>query len=389
MTTTTEKVEKLEFYRDTWAEVDLDAIRWNVEQTISRLNPSTSLFAVVKANAYGHGDIQVAEAALKAGAKGLAVAFLDEALKLRRFGITVPILVLGASRPEDADLAAEHRISITVYDRNWLDLVHMENNQPLSVHIKCDTGMGRIGIKTEEELHEITDILQRSPHFTFEGIFTHFATADELDTMYFEKQLNQFKKLVKSLSQKPPYIHCSNSAAALRFKEAGFNAVRLGISMYGLSPSPDIMPILPFALKPAFSLHTKLVQVKQLEQGEKVSYGAEYEAAEKEWIGTLPIGYADGWIRKLSGQEVLVNGERVPIVGRICMDQCMIRLPREYKAGTVVTLIGRQKNKEITMDEIAEKRETINYEIPCVITSRVPRVYREAGKVVSVSNPLI
>ena len=383
------EVTLMEFYRDTWAEINLDAIKWNVKNTLKELDPSVFLYAVVKANAYGHGDIQVARTALQAGAKGLAVAFLDEALKLRAAGIQEPILVLGASRPEDARLAAEQQISLTVYDENWLQKVHIQEGPQLNVHVKCDTGMGRIGLKTKEELQQIISQINQSDSLVFEGIFTHFATADELETDYLEEQIMKFRQLIDSLSEKPPFIHCANSAATLRFKEVTGNAVRLGISMYGLTPSDEITPVLPFELKPAFSLHTKLAHVKQLEPGEKVSYGASYEAIEREWIGTLPIGYADGWIRKMSGQEVLIDGQRAPIVGRICMDQCMIRLPKEYRNGTVVTLIGRQGNEEISMEEISAKRETINYEIPCVITSRVPRVYKEEGKTASIVNPLL
>jgi alanine racemase len=339
------EVTLMEFYRDTWAEINLDAIKWNVKNTLKELDPSVFLYAVVKANAYGHGDIQVARTALQAGAKGLAVAFLDEALKLRAAGIQEPILVLGASRPEDARLAAEQQISLTVYDENWLQKVHIQEGPQLNVHVKCDTGMGRIGLKTKEELQQIISQINQSDSLVFEGIFTHFATADELETDYLEEQIMKFRQLIDSLSEKPPFIHCANSAATLRFKEVTGNAVRLGISMYGLTPSDE--------------------------------------------IGTLPIGYADGWIRKMSGQEVLIDGQRAPIVGRICMDQCMIRLPKEYRNGTVVTLIGRQGNEEISMEEISAKRETINYEIPCVITSRVPRVYKEEGKTASIVNPLL
>lgn len=379
----------MDYYRDTWAEINLDAIRWNVAKTIQHLTDSMTMFAVVKANAYGHGDVQVAKAALSAGAKGLAVAFLDEALLLRKAGITAPILVLGASRPDTAGIAATHNISLTVHEKEWLTHVHMEESQTLRIHIKCDTGMGRIGVKTIDELQSVIDELNQSESYVFEGIFTHFATADEVHTAYFENQLQTFQELVSSISKKPRYIHCANSAATLRFQGAGVNAVRFGISMYGLTPSLEIKSLLPFELKPAFSLHTKLIHVKQMHGGEKVSYGATYEASEGEWIGTLPIGYADGWIRKLSGQEVLVDGKRAPIVGRICMDQCMIRLPQEYSCGTEVTLIGKQGDDEITMDEVARKLETINYEVPCVITSRVPRVYKEKGQVVQVSNPLL
>lgn len=380
------------FYRDTWAEIKLDHIAYNVKEALKRLPSETALFAVVKANAYGHGDFQVANTAIKAGAKGLAVAFLDEALKLRNSGIEAPILVLGASRPEDAKLAAEHQISLTVFQEEWLKAAErFLEGTSLNVHIKIDTGMGRIGVRTEQELKAVEKRILLSPFFHLEGVFTHFATADELNTDYFQKQFEKFQEMIQLLEQKPTYIHCANSAAILRFKETinGFNLVRYGISMYGLSPSVEIQSILPFELKPAFSLHTKIVHVKKVKKGERISYGGVYEAKDDEWIATLPIGYADGWIRRLQGQEVLVNGKRAPIVGRICMDQCMIRLDEKVPVGTEVVLIGKQGQDEITMDEIAAKLGTIHYEIACMISNRVPRVYTEAGKIIAVSNPLL
>jgi alanine racemase len=385
-------VDTSQFYRDTWVEINLDHIAYNVKEALQLLPSTTDLFAVVKANAYGHGDVQVANTAIKAGAKGLAVAFLDEALKLRNAGIEVPILVLGASRPEDAKLAADHRISLTVFQEEWLERAEpFLNGSSLNVHMKVDTGMGRIGVRTEKELKALEKRIMRSSAFRLEGIFTHFATADEVDTDYFRKQFEKFQVMVQLLEQKPKYIHCANSAATLRFKETShaFNLVRYGISMYGLSPSADIQSLLPFELKPALSLHTKIVHVKKVKKGERISYGGVYEAKEDEWIATLPIGYADGWIRKLQGQEVLVGGKRAPIVGRICMDQCMIRLDEEVPVGTEVVLIGKQGRDEITMDEIAAKLETIHYEIGCMISHRVPRVYIESGKIVDVSNPLL
>ncbi|WP_100331956.1 alanine racemase [Bacillus xiapuensis] len=381
----------MNYYRDTWVEINLDNIAYNVKETVKLLPSKEKLFAVVKANAYGHGACAVAEAALGAGAHGLAVAFIDEALSLRKSAIAAPVLVLGASRPSDAGVAAEHHISLTVYQLEWLKQAqaYLSPEQTVKVHVKCDTGMGRLGVKTQEELKELVAFIDQSPQFIFEGLFTHFATADELDTAYFEDQLFKFTAMVESLEERPPYVHCANSAVSLRFKKAHFNAVRLGIAMYGLSPSDEIKPLLPFPLKPAFSLHTKIVHVKRMNKGEKVSYGATYEAQGDEWVATLPIGYADGWIRKLQGQEVLAAGCRVPIIGRICMDQCMIRLPYELPAGTTVTLIGRQCNEEITMDDIADRLATINYEVPCLITSRVPRVYKSKGEVLHIDNPLV
>jgi alanine racemase len=222
-----------------------------------------------------------------------------------------------------------------------------------------------------------------------EGIFTHFATADEVDQTYFNQQIELFHDLLTVLEEQPKYIHCSNSAAALRFSKANFNAVRLGIAMYGLTPSSEIEHEIPFPLKEAFSLRSRLVHVKKLNKGDKVSYGATYEAEAEEWIGTIPIGYADGWIRRLQGQEVLVEGKRVPIVGRICMDQCMVKLPHEVAVGTTVTLIGRENEEFISVNEIAQKLETINYEVPCIISTRVPRLYKQGGKIVVLKNYLL
>ncbi|WP_043934357.1 alanine racemase [Bacillus sp. EB01] len=378
------------FYRDTWAEIDLDDISQNVSAIKELFPTDVELIAVVKANAYGHGDVQVAETALKIGASYLAVAFMDEALALRKKGITSPILILGATRPEDVSIAASQNLTVTAFDMEWLEKAadHL-GDDTLSIHIKVDTGMGRLGFKDEASLKKAEVFIENDPRLLFEGIFTHFATADENDDDYFKKQLHKFEAMLDILSRQPRYVHASNSAAGMRYPAARFNAVRLGISMYGLTPSQEIKPALPVPLHQSFSLHSRLVQVKQIHKGEKVSYGATYEASGDEWIGTIPIGYADGWIRRLQGQEVLVNGHRAPIVGRICMDQCMVRLKEYVPPGTAVTLIGKQGNEIISIDEIAEKLETINYEVPCIISNRVPRVYKKDGEIVGLRNNLL
>ena len=378
------------YYRDTWAEIQLDYLQENVLSVRNHLPTDVDIFAVVKANGYGHGDVQVARTALEAGAHGLCVAFLDEALALRKNGIDVPILVLGASRPEDASIAAKNNISLTVFQKDWLEKAILTlNNHSLSVHVKCDTGMGRIGIRNKSELKNIVNVIEINDNLIFEGIFTHFATADVLNTDYYEAQLHRFMEMVDALEKKPRYIHCANSAATLRFPQSGFNAVRLGIAMYGLSPSDEMSNLIPFSLKEVFSLHTKIVHVKKLSPGESISYGATYQTKNEEWIATLPIGYADGWIRKLQGQVVLVEGKEAPIVGRICMDQCMIRLPYYMPIGTNVTLIGKQEGLFISINDIANKLETINYEIPCTISKRVPRVYIKNGEVAEIRNELL
>lgn len=383
--------KETKIYRDTWAEINLDYISYNVESMKEHVEKGTLVFAVVKANGYGHGDAAVANAAVEAGASYLAVATLDEAVALRKKKIAAPILVMGASRPEHAGEAAEKKIALTVFQKDWLLAAkeYIGPDNALAIHLKFDSGMGRLGIRNRNELKEIESVIDEDKRFLIEGIFTHFATADALNTDYFEQQLRRFKEMATWMEKIPKYIHSSNSAAGLRFPEAHLNAVRMGISMYGLTPSVEMEPELPFPLKEAFSLHTKIVHVKKLHKGEKVSYGATYEAKGDEWIATLPIGYADGWIRKLQGQEVIAGGIRVPIVGRICMDQCMIRLPHEMPVGTRVTLIGEQGAERIPVDEIAQKLETINYEITCMISARVPRVYKRDGKTIGAINYLL
>lgn len=381
------------FYRDTWAEVNLDHITSNVQSLKKILPEDVKIFAVVKANAYGHGDIQVARAALSAGANCLAVATLDEAVRLRQKGINknVPILVIGATRSNDVVLAADLEITLTVFQLEWLKQANelLTEGSTIRVHMKIDTGMGRIGVKTSQEIKELEAYIREHSAFYLEGTFTHFASADSLDRTYYEKQLSTFKTLLESFEERPEIIHCSNSAASLRYPESYCNAVRFGISMYGLTPSLEIQAELPFQLKEALSLKTKLTHVKQIQKGEKIGYGSTYVAGDAEWIGTLPIGYADGWIRRLQGQEVLVEGKRTPIVGRICMDQTTVKLPSSLPIGTEVTLIGEQGSEFISVNEIANKLETINYEVICMVSNRVPRVYIQGGEIVEIFNGLI
>ena len=378
------------FYRDTWAEIDLDAIYSNVKSMKNHIGENTQLIAVVKANAYGHGDAEVAKTALEAGAEMLAVAFLDEAIVLREAGFEVPILVMGASRPADVKIAIDQRIILTAPSLEWLTEAEKNIQKGiLSVHLKIDTGMGRLGVRTEDELLQAFKFAEEKPNVKIEGIFTHFATADELDTAYFNKQYDVFTAMAqKAADYDGVMIHCGNSATGLRFPGKLVHAVRLGISMYGLSPSMEIKPELPYELKEAFSLHSRLVHVKKISKGDKVSYGATYTAEKDEWIGTIPIGYADGWVRRLKESEVLIDGERMPIVGRICMDQCMIKLSSFKETGTKVTLIGSQKEECISVDEVAERLETINYEVPCTITLRVPRMFLKNKSIIEVRNSL-
>ncbi len=382
------------FYRETWAEIDVEAIFQNVNHVRELIPGHKTLMAVVKANAYGHGDKEVAEIALQAGADMLAVAFLDEAIALRKKGIKEAILVLGAVPTPYIQTALKWDVTVTAYSKAWIEEAAsiLGANSQLHMHLKIDTGMGRLGIRTKEELHETMNIITSHSGFVLDGVFTHFATADELNSPYFEEQYTFFEEMVRIVKEHnftPPMIHCANSAALLRRPKDIFNGVRLGISMYGLSPSEELKEVLPIPLKQAFSLHSRIVHVKKVKKGSHISYGATYEAEEDEWIATIPVGYADGWIRKLSNFEVLVDGVKVPIVGRICMDQLMIKLPKMYKMGTKVTFIGKQKGAEITIDEVAKHLETINYEIPCMIAARVPRVYTRDSQHIDVNNYIL
>lgn len=379
------------FYRDSFAEVDLDAIHYNVRQMRGRLPEKTGVYAVVKANGYGHGDIQVARTAIEAGAERLAVALLDEAFRLRKVGITVPILVMGYTRPEDALLAARENITVTVYQKEWIERVKDTGETPLHVHLKLDTGMGRIGVRSETEMESVLSALRSTENVQLTGVFTHFATADEGDLSHYREQNERLARLLEYFGESwsgEVDVHTGNSAAGMRFPGHMFQYVRFGIGMYGLYPSGEVKEERPIDLQPAFSLHSTLIHVKKLEEGEPISYGATYRTDQGEWIGTVPFGYADGWIRKLQGMEVLVNGKRCEIVGRICMDQFMVRLDEYYPTGTEVVLIGRQEDEEIEMDEVADYVDTINYEIPCLITGRVPRIFKRNNEVISTSHRL-
>lgn len=368
-----------EYYRDTWAEIDLDAIEHNVKQ-IKALHPTKEIFAVVKANGYGHGDVEVSKVAIEAGVSCLAVSGLEEALCLRKSGIDVPILVLGMTRLCDVPLAAENNISLTAHDEMWIEhLVSLPLTTPVKVHLKIDSGMHRLGLMNEEQVQTNFNLLKSAPMVELEGVFTHMATAD-CDKDYLSYQIETFKRLIANLDLSDvKYVHLENTATLLQ-KEFDFDhGIRLGLGLYGVNPDAEFIPI-DFELKPALKLLSNLVQVKQIKKSDKVGYGATYTAEEDEWIGVVPIGYADGWIRSHQGRNVIVEGHECEIIGRVCMDQMMIRLPKPFPMGTEVTLIG----DGMTVERVADEIGTISYEILCLISDRVPRVYKQGGKTIAV-----
>ena len=360
-------------HRPTVARVDLDAIAFNVQQVSEHIPGQTLKYAVVKANAYGHGVVAVTKK-LAAQVDGFCVSNMDEALEIREVGLQHPILILGVVPSETVNLAKEQDIRLTVASLAWLNqLLGEEDLSGLKVHIKVDSGMGRIGFRRIEEIKEAERLLLAAGA-EIEGIFTHFATADEADDRKFQAQYHFFKEVLAALEILPPIVHASNSATSLWHADTIFTAVRLGDVMYGLNPSGSVLA-LPYEIKPALSLVSELVHVKQLEAGQDIGYGATYTTEEPQWIGTIPIGYADGWIREMQNFHVLIKGEFCPIVGRVSMDQITVRLPEELPLGTKVTLIGREGEKEITATEVADYRGTINYEVVCLLSDRIPRDY--------------
>ena len=361
-------------HRPTKALIRLGAIRKNIQQMGAHIPEGTLKWAVVKANAYGHGAVAVATA-IQDDVDGFCVSNIDEAIELRQAGVSKKILILGVSEIEAIGLAKEYDITLTVAGLEWIRvlLATGADLSGLSVHLKIDSGMGRIGFREASEAEEAQDLLKQEGA-RVEGIFTHFATADEESDAYFNTQLERFKTILSSMKEVPELIHASNSATTLWHAETILNAIRMGDAMYGLNPSGEVLD-LPYDLTPALSLESALVHVKTVPSGACMGYGATYQADSEQVIATVPIGYADGWTRDMQNSSVLVDGQACPIVGRVSMDQITIRLPKVYPLGTKVTLIGSNGDKEITATQIAAYRGTINYEVVCLLSDRIPREY--------------
>lgn len=365
-------------HRPTKMVLDGQALAHNIAVSKAPFDKNIDVFAVVKANAYGHGVTEIARLAKAAGATGFAVALLDEALELRELGyIDEPILVLGITPSEWATVAAQNHISLTVGDLAWLEAAQSSlaaaDVEPLRVHVGVDTGMGRIGVRTADDLVTVSQYLwANATEFEFEGMFTHFATADEDNTAYFETQLTNWRAAIAAVKPLPRFVHAANSAASLwRSAEVPTNVLRLGAAMYGFNPSGDALP--EARLQPVMSLTTEIAFVKQVNDGAKVSYGATYAATGDEWIATLPIGYADGFLRRMQGFHVLVNGQYADIVGRVTMDQTMIRLAEYQPVGTTVTIVGQDGDKKLGLTDLANHAGTIPYEIVTDLATRIKR----------------
>ncbi|WP_042170509.1 alanine racemase [Paenibacillus gorillae] len=389
------------YYRPTRVEISLDALSRNLQAFRNTMPEGRRLLVAVKANAYGHGAVAVAREAERFGVDYLGVAFLDEALQLRQAGITAPILVLGYVPANALEVARSYDVTVALFREDVLEAaaalpLHEDGNR-LKVHIKMDTGMGRLGLLGVQAVADFIERALKVPQLEVEGLFTHFARADELDKSHTKQQHERFSEIVDYVKQKQlpiKIIHSANSAAGIDMPEWPSDMVRLGISMYGLYPSDEVKRD-AIALEPVMSLKSEVVMVKEAPPGWGISYGSRYVTSRQEQIGTLPIGYADGFSRMLGGKaKVLVRGVKVPVLGTICMDQCMIALDevsgeKAVQPGEEVVLIGRQGEACITAEEIAAQLGTINYEVTCMMAARVPRIYMKDGKAVAVENPLI
>ncbi|WP_302610245.1 alanine racemase [uncultured Mitsuokella sp.] len=365
--------------RAAWAEIDLKALRHNYGEIKKNIKNGAKLCAVVKADAYGHGALAVARVAVEAGASYLAVATLGEAIELREAGFTTPILLLGLVLPDEARDIVDYDVTQVICELPLAEAISKEavrQNKTAKVHLKVETGMGRIGIRPEE-IGALAAAVKKLPNIEIEGMFSHFAMADCKDKTYTKGQLEKFEQAlaeVKKAGVDLKLRHIAESAAILEIPEAHYDMVRAGVIQYGMWPSEEVTH--PIDLKPVMKLCAKVVFLKTVHKGESIGYGRQFIAERESRIATLPIGYADGYIRAYSnGGSVSFGGRRAPIAGRVCMDQVMVDvtdLP-DIKEGDTAVLFG---DEDITADEAAKWLNTINYEVTCLVSPRVPRVYK-------------
>ena len=369
-----------------WAEIDLDVIAHNVRQLKKHVGEQCALSAVVKANAYGHGALQVAQVALHNGASCLCVARAAEAVVLRQGGITAPILVMGHCTPSQAAEIVAQRITPAVANlelaRALAAAVATAGGPPLPVHVKVDSGLGRFGLLPEEVLPFVR-ALTEVPGLFLEGVFTHFATADETDLSHARRQLAIYLRILGQLQEagiSVPVRHAANSAATLALPEAHLDMVRCGIAVYGLRPSAETKMVVP--VRPALTLKSRIARLRTLPGGSCISYGCTYVTSGPTAVGLVPVGYGDGYRRGLSNKgQVLVRGQRVPIIGRVCMDQFMVDVSKvgDVREGDEVVLLGRQGEQEINAEELGAWVGTNNYEAVAALLPRVPRLYVAAS----------
>lgn len=381
----------MDMLKRTWAEIDLDALTHNYHSLTERLPPDCRFLGVVKADAYGHGAVPVAKKLEKLGAGYLAVSNFEEAEQLRNGGITLPILILGYTPPELAREEADLQITQEVHSLQYGQALsqNLPHGERLKVHLKIDTGMSRLGFFAYDHPETVNQLEQvySLPGLDVEGIFMHFAVSDTpAEDNYTRLQHRRFMDVIEQLKSRgisPQIVHCANSGATIAYPEYSHDMIRPGIATYGLDPSGELTGMAD--LKPLMSLKTTIAAIRNFDGGITVSYGRTYETPEPRRIAVCPIGYADGLARRLSGNvHFLLRGKAVPVVGRICMDMCMVDISEvpEAQVGDTVTVIGQDGTLENTWDDWADKLGTISYELVCGINKRVPRLYFENGKLV-------
>ena len=377
-------------YSRVYAKIDLDAIAYNMEQMKQNIRPETKVMAVIKADGYGHGAVQIAEMMERWNyIWGFAVATLDEAVVLRTEGIQKPILVLGCVFPDQYMEMLKHEIRMNIYTEEMAESISRmaaREGKTAYMHIKLDTGMSRLGFGINEQSAETIKRISKMPNVNMEGIFTHFTKADEKDKSFTKIQIQEFVWMTERLKEKNvrfTYEHCSNSAGIIDVPEANFDIVRAGISTYGLYPSEEVDKT-NVKLKPALALKSHVAFVKEIESGTPVSYGGTFVAKEKMKIATIPVGYADGYPRSLSNKGyVLIRGKKAPILGRVCMDQFMVDVTQieGVSFGDKVTMIGKDGNEILPVEVLSELSGRFNYEFVCDLGKRIPRVYVRDGKI--------
>ena len=370
--------------------IDLDALEYNIKSIRKRTPEGTGIIGVIKADAYGHGSVEAAQVLLENGADWFAVAVVDEGLNLRKHGINAPILLLGYTPELRFEDVINNGFIQTMYSYEMaekLSKTAVRLGKTAVVHIKIDTGMGRIGYRVNDEAADEIVRISKLPGIEVNGMFTHFAASDEADKAYTNMQFERFMKMDKMLKDRGlniPVRHAANSAAIMDIDSMMLNMVRPGIILYGAYPSDEVIKE-NLDLRPVMSIKTHVSFVKEVEKGDCISYGRTYTAPEKRKIATIPVGYADGFIRAYAKEgRVLINGKFAPIVGRICMDQFMVDVTDidDVKINDEVVLMGTQGENSITADDIAKALNTINYEVFCTLSKRVPRQYIRNGKVI-------
>ena len=368
------------------ADIDLDAVLYNMESMHKKLKPGTKIAAVVKADGYGHGAVEISRVLENLPYLwGYAVATSNEAMQLVEAGRKKPIIILGLSFPEQFEEIVENdlRPAVCTYETaQALSDIAAEKNKVCRIHIKVDTGMSRIGFQVTPESADMVARISKLPNIMIEGIFTHFARADESSKAPAYEQFKQFEKMIAMVEEKGvqiPLKHCSNSAGIVEIPECNMDMVRAGITLYGLWPSEEVDKT-KISLKPVMSLRSRVAYVKELLPGRQISYGGTFTVKKKMTVATVPVGYGDGYARGLSNKGwVLIKGHKAPICGRVCMDQCMVDVTDipGVKIGDTVTLLGKDADEEITMEQLGELSGRFNYEFACLITPRVPRIYHK------------